>query len=318
MRVLVTGGAGFIGSDFVRYLAVAEPEVQVTVLDLMTYAGSREAIVGCPRVELIVGDIRDLDTVDPLVAAADAVVNFAAESHVDNSLGTPEPFLTTNIMGTYTLLEACRRHGVRFHQISTDEVYGDLMLGEPRRFQPDSPYKPSSPYSATKAAADHLVRAWVRSYGVAATISNCSNNYGPFQNPEKFIPRTITGLIDGHRPRVYGDGAQVRDWINVRDHVRGVWQVLLHGRIGQTYLFGADQELANIDVARMLNREFGREVEDIEFVTDRPGHDQRYAIDYSQTSTELGWHPRHREFLVDLRGLIAWYRNNQPWWRPRL
>ena len=252
-RLLVTGGAGFIGSNFVHHL-VEHTDLQVTVLDKLTYAASKESLAGLPedRVQLVVGDIADEDTVDPLVAAHDAVVHYAAESHNDNSLNDPSPFIRTNILGTYTILEAVRKHDKRLHHVSTDEVYGDLELDDPKRFTEDTPYNPSSPYSASKAGSDHLVRAWVRSFGVRATVSNCSNNYGPWQHIEKFIPRQITNVIDGIRPKLYGSGENVRDWIHADDHSSAVLTILEKGRIGETYLIGADGEKNNLEVVRLI------------------------------------------------------------------
>jgi dTDP-glucose 4,6-dehydratase len=316
-RVLVTGGAGFIGSNFVRHL-VDRTSLTVTVLDRMTYAATREALAGLPddRVRLVVGDIADSAVVEPLVGEVDAVVHFAAESHNDNSLSSPEPFVHTNVVGTFTLLEAVRRAGVRFHHVSTDEVYGDLDLDDPKRFTEDTPYNPSSPYSATKAASDHLVRAWVRSFGVAATISNCSNNYGPWQHVEKFIPRQITTVVDGGRPRLYGDGLNVRDWIHTSDHSSAVLAVLERGRIGETYLIGANGERSNLEVARAILRHFGRDEEEIDFVTDRAGHDRRYAIEPGKLRTELGWRPEYDDFEAGLAATVEWYVDHEEWWRP--
>ena len=317
MRVLITGGAGFIGANFVHSTVESMPDADVVVLDKLTYAGNPKSIEGLDRVELVVGDIADPDTVDPLVKDADVVVNFAAESHNDNSLNDPSPFIRTNIEGTFRLLEAVRRHGTRFHHISTDEVYGDLEIGEPRRFLPGDPYAPSSPYSSSKGASDLLVRAWVRSFGVPATISNCSNNYGPYQHVEKFIPRTITNMIDGIRPRVYGTGEQVRDWIHVRDHNTAVWEIIDKGRIGETYLIGADGEKNNLEVVQMILAEFGREADDFDHVNDRPGHDQRYAIDNSKLVEETGWSPSFADFAAGLHDTVEWYKANEDWWRPQ-
>lgn len=316
MRLLVTGGAGFIGANFVQQVVTEHPEAVVTVLDALTYAGNRASLDPvADRIDFVHGDIADLDLVDELVSGVDAVVHFAAESHNDNSLAEPWPFLQTNIVGTYSLLQAVRRHGVRYHHVSTDEVYGDLAAGDPA-FTERTPYNPSSPYSATKAASDMLVRAWVRSFGIKATLSNCSNNYGPYQHVEKFIPRQITNLIDGVRPRLYGGGHQIRDWIHVDDHNRAVWAILRNGRAGQTYLIGADGELDNRTVVELLLREFGRAPDDFDFVTDRAGHDQRYAIDASLLREELGWTPRYADFRAGLAATVAWYRDNEAWWRP--
>ncbi len=310
-RVVVTGGCGFIGSNFVHHVAREHPGVHVTVLDKLTYAGNPENIAGLPadRVELVVGDVCDAALVDRLVAGADAVVHYAAESHNDNSIADPAPFLETNVRGTYTLIEACRKHGVRYHHVSTDEVYGDLALDDPARFTEETPYRPSSPYSSTKAASDMLVRAWARTFGLKATISNCSNNYGPYQHVEKFIPRQITNLIDGVRPKLYGDGKNVRDWIHTEDHSSAVWRILTRGRIGETYLIGADGERDNL-------RAFGRPEDDFDWVRDRPGHDRRYAIDSSKLRRELGWEPQHTDFAEGLAETIRWYRANEAWWRP--
>jgi dTDP-glucose 4,6-dehydratase len=316
-RLLVTGGAGFIGSNFVHHV-IANTDAVVTVLDKLTYAASRESLAGLPddRVRLVVGDVAELEVVDPLVAEHDAVVHFAAESHNDNSLDDPSPFIRTNLVGTFTLLESVRRHGTRFHHVSTDEVYGDLELDDPKRFTEDSPYRPSSPYSASKAGSDHLVRAWVRSFDVAATISNCSNNYGPWQHIEKFIPRQITNVIDGGRPKVYGAGQNVRDWIHADDHSSAVWTILQRGRIGETYLIGADGERSNLEVVRLILKHFGRPEDDYDQVTDRAGHDLRYAIESGKLRTELGWQPRFADFEAGLADTIEWYQSHQDWWRP--
>jgi dTDP-glucose 4,6-dehydratase len=316
-RILVTGGAGFIGSNFVHHV-VRNTDAHVTVLDKLTYAATRESLAALPadRVSLVVGDIADAAVVDPLVDEADAVVHYAAESHNDNSLSDPAPFIRTNIVGTFTLLEAARRTGVRFHHVSTDEVYGDLELDDPKRFTEDTPYQPSSPYSASKAGSDHLVRAWVRSFGVRATISNCSNNYGPWQHIEKFIPRQITEVIDGRRPRVYGDGLNVRDWIHTEDHSSAVMTILEKGVIGETYLIGADGERSNLEVVRAILRHFGRSEDEIEFVTDRAGHDRRYAIESGKLRSQLGWQPAFQDFEAGLANTIEWYVDNEAWWRP--
>ena len=316
-NIIVTGGCGFIGSNFVHYVIDNDLVGHVTVLDKLTYAGNPRNLDGLPedRVELVVGDICDAALLDRLVPGHDAIVHYAAESHNDNSIADPEPFLKTNVEGTYRLLQAARSHGVRFHHISTDEVYGDLALDEPRRFEPDDPYRPSSPYSSTKASSDLLVRAWTRTYGVRATISNCSNNYGPYQHVEKFIPRQITNVIDGVRPKLYGDGRNVRDWIHTEDHSSAVWKILTEGRIGETYLIGANGERSNIDVLRAILERMGKGPDDFDWVRDRPGHDRRYAIDPSKLETELEWRPRHTDFLEGLDQTIAWYRQHESWWR---
>jgi len=316
-KLLVTGGAGFIGSNFVHHV-IANTDDHVTVLDKLTYAGNRASLDGLPedRFRLVEGDIADAALVDTLFADADAVVHYAAESHNDNSLNDPRPFLDTNIVGTYTLLEAARKHDTRLHHISTDEVYGDLELDDPARFTEDTPYNPSSPYSSTKAGSDLLVRAWVRSFGVRATISNCSNNYGPYQHVEKFIPRQITNVIRGIRPKLYGMGENVRDWIHADDHSRAVLTILERGEIGQTYLIGADGEKDNKAVVELILELMGQPFDAYDHVTDRAGHDLRYAIDSSKLRTELGWEPQFPDFEAGLAATIAWYRDNEAWWAP--
>jgi dTDP-glucose 4,6-dehydratase len=317
LKVLVTGGAGFIGANFVHQTVRERPDAEVTVLDALTYAGDRASLAAvADRITLVEGSITDAALVDRLVGESDLVVHFAAESHNDNSLNDPSPFVQTNLVGTFTLLEAVRKHGVRFHHISTDEVYGDLELDDPAKFTPSTPYNPSSPYSSTKAGSDLLVRAWVRSFGVQATISNCSNNYGPFQHVEKFIPRQITNLIDGIRPRLYGAGLNVRDWIHVEDHNAAVWAIVDKGRVGETYLIGADGEKNNLEVVQTLLEIFGRDPGDFEHVNDRPGHDLRYAIDATKLRDELGWAPRYTDFRSGLEATVEWYRANEAWWRP--
>ncbi|WP_270330176.1 dTDP-glucose 4,6-dehydratase [Lapidilactobacillus dextrinicus] len=325
-NIIVTGGAGFIGSNFVHYVVNEHPEVHVTVLDKLTYAGNKANLAGLPadRVELVVGDVCDAELVDQLVSQADAVVHYAAESHNDNSILDPAPFIQTNIVGTYTLLQACRKYDVRYHQVSTDEVYGDLPLREDlpghgegvgEKFTPDSPYKPSSPYSSSKASADMLVRAWVRTYGLRATISNCSNNYGPYQHIEKFIPRQVTNILSGIRPKLYGSGKNVRDWIHTNDHSRAVWLILTEGKIGETYLIGADGEKDNITVLEMILEAMGQPKDAYDIVKDRPGHDLRYAIDSTKLREELGWQPEFTDFSEGLQHTIDWYTNHQDWWR---
>ncbi|OJV95488.1 MAG: dTDP-glucose 4,6-dehydratase [Microbacterium sp. 67-17] len=317
-RLLVTGGAGFIGSDFVHYL-MSHTDDSVTVLDKLTYAGNRASLESVPadRFRFVEGDICDAVLVNELFDEHDAVVHFAAESHNDNSLSGPAPFVHTNLVGTFTLLEAARRTGVRYHHISTDEVYGDLEFDDPERFTESTPYNPSSPYSSTKAGSDLLVRAWVRSFGVAATISNCSNNYGPRQHVEKFIPRQITNVIDGVRPRLYGDGLNVRDWIHADDHSSAVLTILDRGRIGDTYLIGADGEKTNRQVVEIILAQMGQSSDAYDLVTDRPGHDKRYAIDWTKLRTELGWEPSFRDFESGIAATIRWYQENEGWWRPQ-
>ncbi|AWZ23453.1 MULTISPECIES: dTDP-glucose 4,6-dehydratase [Rhodococcus] len=318
MRLLVTGGAGFIGANFVHQTVAERPDTQVTVLDKLTYAGNRASLDPvADTITFVQGDIADAELVDRLVADTDLVVHFAAESHNDNSLANPAPFVQTNLVGTFTLLEAVRKYDVRYHHISTDEVYGDLPLNDPIKFTETTAYNPSSPYSSTKAGSDLLVRAWVRSFGVRATISNCSNNYGPYQHVEKFIPRQITNVLTGVRPKLYGTGTNVRDWIHVDDHNSAVWTIIEHGRLGETYLIGADGETDNRTVVETVLELCGKGRDEFDFVTDRPGHDLRYAIDATRLRTELGWAPRYRDFREGLAATIDWYRAHEQWWTPQ-
>lgn len=311
-KVLVTGGAGFIGSNFVRRSLALDTALEITVLDALTYAGNMDNLAGIEsKIDFVKGSITSRDLVRDLVKHADVVVNFAAESHNDNSLRNPEPFIDTNIKGTFELLEAAKEFGKRFHQISTDEVYGDLPLESKEKFKPSTPYNPSSPYSSSKAAADHLVKAWVRSFGIAATISNCSNNFGPFQHPEKLIPRTALLVAAGHKPKVYGTGLNVRDWIYVDDHTDGVWAILNSGRIGKTYLLGSNSERTNLHVVKEILSILGKPEDFIEFVSDRPGHDLRYAIDACETTEELGWKPKSGSFEDLLPSVVAHYVSKQ-------
>lgn len=319
MKIIVTGGAGFIGSNFVHHVYKERPDWTITVLDALTYAGNQANLEGLDpaRVTLIKGDIADAELVDRLVAEHDAVVHYAAESHNDNSLKNPRPFLDTNIIGTYTILEAVRKHNKRLHHISTDEVYGDLELDDPNKFTENTPYNPSSPYSSTKAGSDLLVRAWVRSFGVQATISNCSNNYGPYQHVEKFIPRQITEILEGRRPKLYGTGENVRDWIHTEDHSSAVLTILEKGKAGETYLIGANGEKDNKTVVELILKIMGKDPKDYERVADRPGHDMRYAIDSTKLRTELGWKPQFTDFEAGLKDTIDWYATHETWWKPQ-
>ena len=324
-NIIVTGGAGFIGSNFVHYVVNNHPDIHITVLDKLTYAGNKENLAGLPtdRVELVVGDIADAELVDRLVKETDAVVHYAAESHNDNSLKDPFPFVQTNIIGTYTLIEACRKYDVRYHHVSTDEVYGDLPLredlpghgeGPGEKFTAETPYNPSSPYSSTKAGSDLLVKAWVRSFGLQATISNCSNNYGPYQHIEKFIPRQITNILSGIRPKLYGEGKNVRDWIHTNDHSSAVWAILTKGRIGETYLIGADGEENNKQVLELILELMDQPKDAYDHVKDRAGQDLGYAIDSRKLREELGCTPQFTNYKDGLADTIKWDNENKDWW----
>ena len=317
-RMLVTGGAGFIGSNFVHYTVRNHPEYEVCVLDALTYAGDSTTLSpAAGQIEFVHGDICDTDVVNRLVAKTDLIVHFAAESHVDNSLHDPEPFVRSNIIGTYTLLEAVRRHGGRFHHISTDEVFGDLQLDAAEQFTEATPYDPSSPYSATKAGSDMLVRAWARSFGVAATISNCANNYGPYQHVEKFIPRQITNILRGDRPKLYGSGENVREWTHVDDHNAAVHLILSQGKIGETYLIGSGDECSNKQIMRLILELMDQPADAYDYVPDRPGHDLRYSNNTTKIRTGLGWQPSYGDIRSGLAATIGWYRHNEWWWKPR-
>lgn len=319
MKLIVTGGAGFIGSNFIHYIYRERPDWSVVVYDKLTYAGNKDNLVGLDpaRVSLVVADICDPEAIDQAVANCDAVIHFAAESHNDNSLHSPWPFVQTNLIGTYQILEAVRKHGKRLHHVSTDEVYGDLALNDPAKFTADTPYNPSSPYSSTKAGSDLLVRAWVRSFGVQATISNCSNNYGPYQHVEKFIPRQVTEVLSGRKPKLYGAGENVRDWIHTEDHSSGVLTILEKGVIGETYLIGADGEKNNKEVVELMLELMGKDKTDYDHVSDRPGHDMRYAIDASKLRQDLGWEPKYTDFKAGLADTVKWYQDNEAWWKPQ-
>ncbi|MDQ6715155.1 MAG: dTDP-glucose 4,6-dehydratase [Actinomycetota bacterium] len=315
MKVLVTGGAGFIGSNFVLRTRQTRPDWQITVLDALSYAGNRESLADvADQISFVEGSVADQALVERLVADTDIVVHFAAESHNDNSLDNPWPFMEANIIGTYRLLEAVRKHDKRIHHISTDEVYGDLELDDPNRFTESTPVNPSSPYSASKASADLLVRAWIRSFKIKATLSNCSNNYGPRQHVEKFIPRQITGILDGVKPKLYGSGLNVRDWIHVDDHNDAVVAIIEQGRLGETYLIGADGEKNNREVIALLLELMGKPADWFEHVGDRPGHDLRYAIDSTRLRAETGWTPRYQDIRAGLAQTIEWYTDNRAWW----
>lgn len=319
-KILVTGGAGFIGANFVHYTLEHRPQYDITVVDKLTYAGNPDNLKAVlEKIDFVTGDICDAELMDKLVSETDIVVHFAAESHNDNSLRDPWPFINTNIIGTYQILQAVRKHGKRLHHISTDEVFGDLELDDPNRFTETTPYNPSSPYSASKASSDHLVRAWGRSFGVQATISNCANNYGPYQHIEKFIPRQITNILSNIKPKLYGAGLNVRDWIHVDDHNDAVLTIIEKGRPGDTYIIGADNDHTNNKtVIEMILKLMGKPADWYEHVNDRPGHDMRYAMDSSKLRAELGWIPQFTDNEGMKRGLqqtIDWYKENAAWWK---
>jgi dTDP-glucose 4,6-dehydratase len=308
LRMLVTGGAGFIGSNFVRRTLETRPSTEITVLDALTYAGNLSNLAGLDgSYKFVQGNILDNDLVENLIQNTDVVVHFAAESHNDNSLKSAKPFIETNINGTFELIQACVNHDVRYHHISTDEVFGDLPLNSIEKFTTETPYNPSSPYSSSKAASDLLVRAWGRSFGLKYTISNCSNNFGPYQHEEKLIPRMIKLISSGHKPQLYGNGQNVRDWIHVDDHNDGVWAILERGQVGRTYLLGANNERSNLQVVQSLLEILGKPSDWIEFIEDRPGHDLRYAIDASKAETELGWMPSKQNFDKKLAEVVPFY-----------
>ncbi len=327
-NVLITGGAGFIGANFVRYLLAAEPQVRIVNLDALTYAGSLENLRHLPdpeRHHFVHGDITDRELVERLFAEyeIDTVVHFAAESHVDRSILGPAPFIQTNVVGTFTLLEAARqawqgRTEVRFHHVSTDEVYGSLAPDDPP-FRETTPYDPRSPYSASKASSDHLVRAYGHTYGLPATITNCSNNYGPYQFPEKLIPLMILNALQGKPLPIYGDGQQIRDWLYVEDHCAAIYRVLQAGRPGETYNVGGNNQPTNLSIVQQIcalldemHPTGAPHARLITHVTDRPGHDRRYAMDIRKLQRELNWSPR-RDLESGLRRTVRWYLDNLDW-----
>lgn len=316
-RILVTGGAGFIGSNFIRYWMSKNPQDKIINLDLLTYAGNLANLAELAKnqnYQFVKGDICDAALVNDLVKGVDLIVHFAAESHVDRSVMSSEDFVRTNVMGTRVLLDAAKNNGnIRFHHVSTDEVFGALGINDPK-FTEKTPYDPRSPYSASKAGSDHLVRAYYHTHNLPITISNCSNNYGPFQFPEKLIPLFITNLIEGKKVPVYGEGQNIRDWIHVNDHNRGVEKIIKKGKIGETYCLGGNNELKNIEITKLILELMGKGEDMIEYVQDRPGHDLRYAIDFSKAKNELAWEPEY-DFASGLRETVEWYKNNQDWWQ---
>ena len=316
MKLLVTGGAGFIGSNFIHYWLAKHPNDSIINLDVLTYAGNLDNLVDItnqPNYKFVKGDICDQPLVNDLVAQVDLIVHFAAESHVDRSIADSSDFVKTNVDGTRILLDAARQHNTRFHHVSTDEVFGSLGLTD-RPFTEDSPYDPRSPYSASKAAADHLVRAYYHTHQLPITISNCSNNYGPYQYPEKLIPLFITNLIEGKDLPLYGDGRNVRDWIHVDDHNAGLEAIITKGQIGQTYCLGGNNELSNLDITKKVLSLMGADESKITKVADRLGHDLRYAINIGKIKAELGWEPQV-DFEQGLQQTIQWYQDNPAWWQ---
>lgn len=317
-KILVTGGAGFIGANFVHYTLANKPEYKVTVLDKLTYAGNAASVEKVlDKITFVTGDICDAELMDKLMADNDIVVHFAAESHNDNSLHDPWPFMQTNFIGTYTILQAVRKHNKRMHHISTDEVFGDLALDATEKFDEQYAYNPSSPYSASKASSDHLVRAWVRSFGVQATITNCANNYGPYQHVEKLIPRQITEVLEGRKPKLYGKGENVREWTHVDDHNAAVHLVIEKGNIGETYLIGSGDERNNKYIVETILELMDRPKDGYDLVSDRPGHDLRYSNNSDKIRTELGWKPQYKNLRDGLAATIDWYKQNDWWWKPQ-
>ena len=321
MNLLVTGGAGFIGSNFILYWLKKYPQDKILNLDKLTYAGNLEnlkSIENNPNYDFVKGDIINPSLVDSLIKKynIDTIVHFAAESHVDRSIIDPFPFIKTNVEGTYVLLETALKNKIkRFHHISTDEVFGALPLNSKEKFNEKTPYNPRSPYSASKAASDHLVRAYHITYGLPITISNCSNNYGPYHFPEKLIPLAITNIIEGKKVPIYGDGLYVRDWLYVEDHCRAIDLILYKGKVGETYFIGGlTEDIPNIEVIKKILNIMGKDKSYIEYVKDRPGHDRRYAIDWSKINHELGWKPEI-DFDTGLKITVDWYLKNQNWWK---
>lgn len=320
MKLLVTGGAGFIGSNFIRYWLKNHPGDEITNLDKLTYAGhlsSTKDFEKNPNYKFVKGDICDPEIVNKVVSGVEIIVSFAAETHVDRSIVGPQIFLQTNVLGTQVLLNAALKYNVkRFHHVSTDEVFGALSLDSKEKFNEKTLYDPHSPYSASKAGSDHLVRSYFHTYGLPITITNCSNNFGPYQDPEKFIPRAITNLIEGKEVPLYGDGKYVRDWLFVEDHCRAIEKVLQKGKIGETYLVGGlTEDINHLEVTKKLLKIFGKDESSVKLVKDRPGHDRRYAVDWSKINKELGWKPlcNFDEWLIKT---VDWYKENDWWWKP--
>ena len=319
MKYLITGGAGFIGSNFIHYLFAKYPDAEVINLDKLTYAGNLDnlkEIENDPRYKFVKGDIADPKVVYDLVGEADVIVNFAAESHVDRSILNSEEFIRTNIVGTHVLLEAARKwNGKRFHHISTDEVYGAIPIDSKEKWTEGSPYHPRSPYSASKAGSDHLVRAYFHTYGLPVTISNCANNFGPYHYPEKLIPLAITNLLEGQKVPVYGQGKQMREWLYVEDHCSAIDVIIQHGHLGETYFVGPhEKEVNNLQLVKKILKLMDLDESSIEFVPDRPGHDAKYALDTTKIKKELGWTAQHT-LDESLKKTVQWYREHEDWWQ---
>jgi len=318
MKLLITGGSGFIGSNFIKYWFANHPQDSIINLDKMTYAANPRNLVefdNNPNYKFVQGDILDEKLVDDLVSQVDTIVHFAAESHVDRSIDDPSLFIKTNVLGTYILLNAAKNHQIkRFHHISTDEVFGSIALDSTDQFNEATPYDPSSPYSASKASSDHLVRSFIKTFNFPATISNCSNNYGPYQHPEKMIPRSITNLLVGDKIKVYGQGLNFRDWLHVEDHCRAIELILLNGKIGETYCIGgAKKGTNNMELVKMILKLMGKDESSLEYVADRPAHDN-YAVNWDKINKELGWEPKY-DLESGLKQTIDWYTQNQTWWQ---
>ncbi len=318
MKLLVTGGAGFIGSNFIHYWLKHHPDDEIINLDKLTYAGNLENLRDIEtnsHYRFVLGDITNIDVVGTLVKECDVIINFAAESHVDRSIADAGEFVRTNVVGTQILLQAAKDHDKRFHHVSTDEVFGELPLNSQEKFSEQTPYNPSSPYSASKAASDHLVRSYFHTHRLDVTVSNCSNNFGPYQFPEKFMALAITNVLEGKKIPIYGDGLYVRDWLYVDDHCRAIDLILEKGKSGETYCIGGmTQDINNLEVAKKILKILGQDKSLIEFVSDRPGHDRRYAVNWSKAKKELGYEPEHN-FDSYLKQTVEWYQNHQDWWQ---
>ncbi|MPM51243.1 dTDP-glucose 4,6-dehydratase [bioreactor metagenome] len=316
MKLLITGGSGFIGSNFIKHWFKNHPQDSIINLDKMTYAANPRNLTefeGKSNYQFVKGDILDEKVVDELVSQVDTIVHFAAESHVDRSIDDPSLFVRTNVLGTYNLLMAAKKYNKRFHHISTDEVFGSIEMGSNDQFRESTPYDPSSPYSASKASSDHLVRSFYKTFGLPITISNCSNNYGPYQHPEKMIPRSITNLLTDQKIKVYGQGLNFRDWLHVEDHCKAIELILEKGKIGETYCIGGLKKgTSNMELVRLMLKLMGKDESSIEYVDDRPAHDN-YAVNWDKINQELGWEPQY-DLESGSKQTIDWYTANTTWW----